>query len=59
MIFPVTSTPLFIHTLFNGMVIIGSVLILFAVLALLYRKILKREKFPKWLLFLYLFGGAS
>ncbi|BDC56044.1 putative cytochrome bd menaquinol oxidase subunit I [Bacillus altitudinis] len=49
--------PLFIHTLFNGMVIIGSLLIFFAVLALFYRKILKRDHYPKWLLVLYLFGG--
>jgi cytochrome d ubiquinol oxidase subunit I len=42
--------PLFIHTLFNGMVFIGSFLILLAIVGLAWRFILKKRIFPKWLL---------
>lgn len=49
--------PLFIHTLFNGMVGIGSLLILIAFLGIFWRKLLKTERFPKWLMWLYVASG--
>jgi cytochrome bd ubiquinol oxidase subunit I len=49
--------PLFIHTLFNGMVLIGSLLIFLAMLGLFWYKILKRNVFPKWLMWLYVAAG--
>jgi cytochrome bd ubiquinol oxidase subunit I len=42
--------PLFVHTLFNGMVFIGSFLIFIAIVGLAWRFILKKRQFPKWLL---------
>lgn len=49
--------PLFIHTLFNGMVLIGSALIFLAMFGLFWYKILKRNVFPKWLMWLYVASG--
>jgi cytochrome d ubiquinol oxidase subunit I len=49
--------PLFIHTLFNGMVGIGSLLILLSFLGLFLKKIMKKEHFPKWLMWLYVASG--
>ncbi|GIP37288.1 putative cytochrome bd menaquinol oxidase subunit I [Paenibacillus sp. J31TS4] len=48
--------PLYVHTLFNLMVGIGTLLIGYALLAVLYRYIRKRP-FPRWLLLLFLTGG--
>lgn len=42
--------PLFIHTLFNAMVIIGSLLILIPILVFAWRKILKKNHYPKIML---------
>lgn len=42
--------PLFIHTLFNGMVFIGTFLILIAIAGLLWKRISKNKAHPKWLL---------
>jgi cytochrome bd ubiquinol oxidase subunit I len=49
--------PLFIHTLFNAMVGIGSVLILIPLLALAWKRFLKKERFPKAFLRLLVFSG--
>ncbi|ULT56042.1 cytochrome ubiquinol oxidase subunit I [Neobacillus drentensis] len=49
--------PLFIHTLFNGMVGIGSLLILIAFLGIFWKKVFKKEHLPKWLMWLYVASG--
>ena len=49
--------PLFIHTLFNVMVGIGSLLILLAALTIFWSKWLKKKHFPKLLMWLLVFSG--
>ncbi|WP_251554574.1 cytochrome ubiquinol oxidase subunit I [Neobacillus muris] len=49
--------PLFVHTLFNGMVGVGSLLILISFLGLLLKKFFKRDRFPAWLMWLYVASG--
>jgi cytochrome bd ubiquinol oxidase subunit I len=49
--------PLFIHTLFNVMVFIGTFLILIALLGLAWKWLLKKEKFPKFFLWTLVFSG--
>ncbi|WP_042460783.1 cytochrome ubiquinol oxidase subunit I [Neobacillus dielmonensis] len=49
--------PLFIHTLFNAMVGVGSLLILISFLGLFIRKFLNKDKFPMWLMWLYVVSG--
>ncbi|WP_445506339.1 cytochrome ubiquinol oxidase subunit I [Niallia sp. 03190] len=49
--------PLFIHTLFNAMVGIGSFLILLAFASLAWKFLLKKERFPKFLLWIFVFSG--
>ncbi|WP_338453091.1 cytochrome ubiquinol oxidase subunit I [Niallia oryzisoli] len=49
--------PLFIHTLFNVMVGIGSLLILLAVLTIFWSKWLKKPHFPKLLMWLLVLSG--
>ncbi|MEH7414624.1 cytochrome ubiquinol oxidase subunit I [Neobacillus drentensis] len=49
--------PLFIHTLFNAMVGVGSLLILISFLGLVLKKVIKKETFPKWLMWLYVASG--
>ncbi|MBT2657022.1 cytochrome ubiquinol oxidase subunit I [Bacillus sp. ISL-18] len=49
--------PLFIHTLFNGMVGIGSLLILISFIGIFWKKIVKKENFPRWLMWLYVASG--
>lgn len=49
--------PLFIHTLFNGMVGIGTLLILIPLLVFAWRKILKRKTYPKPLLWTLVMCG--
>jgi len=49
--------PLFVHTLFNAMVGVGSLLILISFFGLFLKKIVKKEKFPKWLMWLYVISG--
>jgi cytochrome bd ubiquinol oxidase subunit I len=49
--------PLFVHTLFNGMVGIGSLLILISFLGLAWKRVLKKDHFPKWLMWLYVLSG--
>lgn len=49
--------PLFIHTLFNAMVLIGSLLILIAFAGIVWKKLLKKDRFPKWFLWLLITSG--
>lgn len=49
--------PLFIHTLFNVMVFIGTFLILIALLGLAWKWLLKKEQFPKFFLWILVFSG--
>ncbi|PLR98251.1 cytochrome ubiquinol oxidase subunit I [Bacillus sp. T33-2] len=49
--------PLFVHTLFNAMVGVGMLLIALSLIAFIWNKILKRDKFPRWLLWLFVFSG--
>lgn len=49
--------PLYVHTLFNLMVIIGSGLIALSLFALVWNKLLKKEQYPKWLLWLFVASG--
>jgi cytochrome bd ubiquinol oxidase subunit I len=49
--------PLFIHTLFNVMVFIGTFLILIALLGLVWKWLLKKEQFPKFFLWILVFSG--
>ncbi|WP_203364049.1 cytochrome ubiquinol oxidase subunit I [Bacillus sp. REN10] len=49
--------PLFIHTLFNIMVGIGSLLIVVALIGLVWKKLSKKEHFPKALLWVFVFSG--
>ncbi|MFN2747511.1 MULTISPECIES: cytochrome ubiquinol oxidase subunit I [Bacillus] len=49
--------PLFIHTLFNGMVLIGGLLIVYAACGFLWRKVLKKDHFPRWMLVFFTTAG--
>jgi cytochrome bd ubiquinol oxidase subunit I len=49
--------PLFIHTLFNGMVGIGSLLILLSFGGVIWHKFLKKNYLPNWLLRFFVFSG--
>ncbi|MCA1032485.1 cytochrome ubiquinol oxidase subunit I [Bacillus timonensis] len=49
--------PLFVHTLFNAMVGIGTMLILLSMVGFIWNKVLKRAKFPKWLMWLFVSAG--
>ncbi|MGD6834907.1 cytochrome ubiquinol oxidase subunit I [Sutcliffiella halmapala] len=49
--------PLFVHTLFNGMVGIGSMLIFLSLIGFFWSKILKKPTFPKWLMWLFVAAG--
>lgn len=49
--------PLFIHTLFNVMVFIGTFLILIALLGLAWKWLLKKEQYPKFFLWILVFSG--
>ncbi|MBM7588356.1 cytochrome d ubiquinol oxidase subunit I [Bacillus pakistanensis] len=49
--------PLFVHTLFNGMVGIGSLLILLSLFSFIWNRFLKKDQFPKWLLWLFVASG--
>jgi cytochrome bd ubiquinol oxidase subunit I len=49
--------PLYIHTLFNVMVGIGSLLILLAVIVIVWNKWLKKDRFPKPLMWLLVLSG--
>jgi cytochrome d ubiquinol oxidase subunit I len=49
--------PLFVHTLFNGMVLIGSFLIFLAMIGLVWNKLLKRPHFPKPFMWAFIISG--
>ncbi|WP_409251745.1 cytochrome ubiquinol oxidase subunit I [Bacillus sp. SCS-153A] len=49
--------PLFVHTLFNAMVGIGTLLILLGLIAYVWNKLLKKDRFPKWMMWLFVAGG--
>lgn len=49
--------PLFIHTLFNSMVGIGMLLILYSIVGFVWRNLLKKDRFPKWLLLVFVTAG--
>ncbi len=49
--------PLFIHTLFNAMVGVGMLLIMLSMIAFVWNKILKKDRFPKFLMWLFVATG--
>ncbi|MGG1660410.1 cytochrome ubiquinol oxidase subunit I [Brevibacillus sp. NRS-1366] len=49
--------PLYIHTLFNGMVGIGSLLIVVGFLGFAWKKLLRRSQFPRWVLWVFVASG--
>jgi len=49
--------PLYVHILFNAMVIIGTGLIALSLFSLIWHKWLKKETYPKWLLWLFVASG--
>jgi cytochrome d ubiquinol oxidase subunit I len=49
--------PLFVHTLFNAMVGIGSMLIFVGFLGFAWKKLLKRESFPRWVMWIFVLSG--
>jgi cytochrome bd ubiquinol oxidase subunit I len=49
--------PLFIHTLFNAMVGIGSLLILISLVGLAWKKVLKKHVYPKVFLWIFVASG--
>ncbi|SFB18421.1 MULTISPECIES: cytochrome ubiquinol oxidase subunit I [unclassified Bacillus (in: firmicutes)] len=49
--------PLFVHTLFNAMVGIGTLLIVVSFAGLLWKKLFKKEKHPKWLMWTFVACG--
>jgi cytochrome bd ubiquinol oxidase subunit I len=49
--------PLFIHTLFNGMVFIGSLLIVVPLLVFAWKKVLKKNHYPKVMLWVLVMTG--
>lgn len=46
--------PLFVHTLFNAMVGIGTMLIFLSMIGFTIRHIFKKEQFPRWLMTLFI-----
>ncbi|KAB2490417.1 cytochrome ubiquinol oxidase subunit I [Priestia endophytica] len=49
--------PLFIHTLFNSMVVIGGFLLMLALAAFVWTKFLKKKEFPKLFLWAFIISG--
>ncbi|WP_047153101.1 cytochrome ubiquinol oxidase subunit I [Aneurinibacillus tyrosinisolvens] len=49
--------PLYIHTLFNGMVGVGMFLIFLSVFGFAWRHGLKRDTFPRWLMWIFVASG--
>ncbi|WP_139488064.1 cytochrome ubiquinol oxidase subunit I [Brevibacillus dissolubilis] len=49
--------PLFIHVLFNGMVGIGSLLIFVGFIGFAWKKLLKRESYPRWVMWIFVASG--
>lgn len=52
-----TWPPLYIHTLFNVMVMIGGLLIVLSLAGFFWRHGLKREMFPRWLMATFIASG--
>jgi cytochrome bd ubiquinol oxidase subunit I len=51
--------PLFIHTLFDLMVGFGSALIAISFLGFGWKRILKRDRFPRWMMYAFVFSGPA
>ncbi|MCO4849575.1 cytochrome ubiquinol oxidase subunit I [Bacillus vallismortis] len=49
--------PLFVHTLFNAMVGVGMLLILYSIIGIVWKKVLKKDRFPTWLLIIFMTAG--
>ncbi|MFE8703308.1 cytochrome ubiquinol oxidase subunit I [Cytobacillus sp. FJAT-54145] len=49
--------PLFVHTLFNAMVGVGTLLIMLSLVAYVWNKLLKKDRFPKFLMWLFVASG--
>ncbi|MCY8535209.1 cytochrome ubiquinol oxidase subunit I [Bacillus vallismortis] len=49
--------PLFVHTLFNAMVGVGMLLILYSIIGIVWKKVLKKDRFPTWLLVIFMTAG--
>jgi cytochrome d ubiquinol oxidase subunit I len=49
--------PLFIHTLFNSMVGIGFLLLAMSVVGFGWKRILKRDRFPRWMMWAFVTAG--
>lgn len=49
--------PLFVHTLFNAMVGIGGLLLFMSILGFSWKRVLKRPKFPKWMMWIFIASG--
>ncbi|MGD8189500.1 cytochrome ubiquinol oxidase subunit I [Brevibacillus ginsengisoli] len=49
--------PLFVHTLFNAMVGIGSLLILLSIIGFSWNKLMKKQVFPRWMMWLFVASG--
>ncbi|GAB7389301.1 cytochrome ubiquinol oxidase subunit I [Bacillaceae bacterium] len=49
--------PLFIHTLFNGMVGIGLLLIVLSVAGFIWKRVWKKDRFPKWMMWSFVASG--
>ncbi len=49
--------PLFVHVLFNIMVAIGFFLLFLSIAGFFWRHWFKRERFPKWLMWLFVMAG--
>ncbi len=49
--------PLYVHTLFNAMVGIGSFLILLSFVSLAWKFLLKKERFPKFIMWIFVASG--
>ncbi|MDM5302976.1 cytochrome ubiquinol oxidase subunit I [Bacillus subtilis] len=49
--------PLFVHTLFNAMVGVGMLLILYSIIGVVWKKVLKKDRFPTWLLVIFMTAG--
>ncbi|PWK16438.1 cytochrome ubiquinol oxidase subunit I [Tumebacillus permanentifrigoris] len=49
--------PLFVHTLFNLMVGFGFLLLAMSIVGFTWRRLLKRDSFPRWMIWGFLFSG--
>ncbi|MED0758459.1 cytochrome ubiquinol oxidase subunit I [Aneurinibacillus thermoaerophilus] len=49
--------PLYVHILFNAMVGIGGLLLALSIIGFVWRHLLRRETFPRWLMWLFIVTG--